>query len=90
MKTFFLRAGVCPLLLVLFVSSVSSAQDWKKIPIPKLPAFSPQEPKRIELPNGMSFMIVPNAMEHAPSAVSHRPSGLDRCKHHSVRNRFLD
>src|SRR5207248_11726066 len=26
---------------------------WKQIPVPQLPAFKPQQPKRIELSNGM-------------------------------------
>jgi zinc protease len=30
---------------------------WKQIPIPTLPAFQPQEPKRIELPNGMVVFL---------------------------------
>jgi len=30
---------------------------WKKIPVPQLPAFHPQEPKRIELPNGMVIFL---------------------------------
>ena len=28
-------------------------QAWEKIPVAKLPAFHPPQPKRIELPNGM-------------------------------------
>ncbi|MGA9528854.1 MAG: pitrilysin family protein [Terriglobales bacterium] len=31
--------------------------SWKQIPIPKLPAFKPTEPKRIELPNGMVIFL---------------------------------
>jgi len=31
--------------------------DWKRIPIPTLPPFHPQEPKRIELPNGMVIFL---------------------------------
>ncbi len=37
--------------------SQSSQPAWKKIPIPQLPAFHPQEPKRIELPNGMVVFL---------------------------------
>lgn len=33
------------------------AQEWEKIPIPQLPAFHPQEPKRIELPNGLVIFL---------------------------------
>ncbi len=32
-------------------------QPWTKIPIPPLPAFHPQEPKRIVLPNGMIIFL---------------------------------
>jgi zinc protease len=32
-------------------------QPWTKIPIPPLPAFHPQEPKRIVLPNGMVIFL---------------------------------
>jgi len=31
----------------------AQAPAWRQIPIPKLPAFHPAQPKRIELPNGM-------------------------------------
>ena len=32
-------------------------QSWKQIPIPQLPAFKPQQPKRIELSNGMIIFL---------------------------------
>ncbi len=35
----------------------SSRQPWQQIPIPKLPAFHPAQPKRIELPNGMVVFL---------------------------------
>src|SRR5689334_16824625 len=35
----------------------AQATDWKQIPIPPLPAFHPQEPKRVELPNGMVIFL---------------------------------
>src|ERR1700685_4276581 len=37
--------------------STAQATDWQQIPIPPLPAFNPQEPKRIELPNGMVIFL---------------------------------
>ena len=37
--------------------SAAQATDWQQIPIPALPAFHPQEPKRIELPNGMVIFL---------------------------------
>ena len=38
----------------------SSQQTWKQISIPKLPAFHPAQPKRIELPNGMVVFLQEN------------------------------
>src|SRR6202020_1736189 len=35
----------------------ASAQDWKQISIPPLPSFKPQQPKRIQLPNGMVIFL---------------------------------
>jgi len=40
-----------------FAGHPLNAQEWKRIPIPQLPAFHPQEPKRIELPNGMVIFL---------------------------------
>lgn len=57
MKKFFLRVPSWPLWLILVLSALVNAQEWTKIPIPKLPAFRPQEPKRIELPNGMVIFL---------------------------------
>lgn len=33
------------------------ASSWKQIPIPPLPAFKPEQPKRIELSNGMVIFL---------------------------------
>lgn len=33
------------------------AQPWKKIPIPPLHAFKPEQPKRIELANGLVIFL---------------------------------
>ena len=35
----------------------TQAEPWTKIPIPPLPAFHPQKPKRIELPNGLVIFL---------------------------------
>ena len=35
-------------------------QSYKQIPIPPLPKFSPQEPVRVQLPNGMVIFLQPN------------------------------
>ena len=52
--------GVKPIVtfLALVLSSALWGQEpWEKIPIPRLPAFHPQEPKRIELANGMVIFL---------------------------------
>jgi len=36
---------------------LAQATDWQQITIPSLPAFHPQEPKRIELANGMIIFL---------------------------------
>lgn len=38
-------------------SKSENATTWKQIPIPPLPAFKPQQPKRIELSNGMVIFL---------------------------------
>jgi len=38
-------------------SSPQSSKPWKQIPIPPLAAFHPQQPKRIELSNGMVIFL---------------------------------
>jgi zinc protease len=35
-------------------------QTWKQVPIPPLPKFSPQEPIRVALPNGLVIFLQPN------------------------------
>jgi zinc protease len=37
--------------------AIAQATDWQQIPIPSLPAFHPQEPKRIQLPNGLVIFL---------------------------------
>ena len=37
--------------------AAAQATSWKQIPIPQLPAFKPQQPKRIELTNGMVIFL---------------------------------
>src|SRR3984885_8740107 len=43
----------------LFVPGLSPAQtqSWKQIPIPQLPVFKPQQPKRLELSNGLVIFL---------------------------------
>lgn len=54
-----LRLGFASLVTLIALSGIAplAAQEWKQIPVPKLPAFHPQEPKRIELPNGMVIFL---------------------------------
>jgi len=60
-----ITATLFAILLTCF-TSLSQAQaqtpshevtNWKQIPIPPLPAFHPQQPKRIQLPNGMVIFL---------------------------------
>jgi zinc protease len=37
--------------------AAAQAAEWEKITVPPLPAFHPQEPKRIVLPNGMVIFL---------------------------------
>src|SRR6516225_3986109 len=46
--------------LVLFCflpGAKAQLSDWKQIQIPPLPAFHPQEPRRVQLPNGMVIFL---------------------------------
>src|SRR5215831_11462206 len=43
--------------LGLVLSHSVAAQTWNQIPIPQLPPFHPQEPKRIEFPNGLVIFL---------------------------------
>ena len=49
----------CILLFAAALPIPASAQtsSWKQIPIPPLPAFKPQQPRRIELSNGMVIFL---------------------------------
>ena len=57
MKKLLLNGLLSLLILCCVCTNPLSAQEWNKIPIPQLPAFHPQEPKRIELPNGMVIFL---------------------------------
>lgn len=49
----FVAALLCTITPVL----PAQQEPWKQIPIPQLPAFHPQEPKRIQFPNGMVIFL---------------------------------
>jgi len=38
-------------------AAAQTSTSWKQIPIPPLPAFNPEQPKRIELANGMVIFL---------------------------------
>jgi zinc protease len=38
-------------------SAESQTASWQQIPIPPLPTFKPQQPKRVQLPNGMVIFL---------------------------------
>jgi zinc protease len=48
---------VAALSFLTFPSAAGQAANWQQIPIPPLPAFHPQQPKRIELSNGMVIFL---------------------------------
>jgi zinc protease len=50
-------AGACLALLTASVPLRAQSEAWRQIPIPKLPEFHPQQPKRIEFPNGMVVFL---------------------------------
>jgi zinc protease len=39
------------------IAASAQVTDWKQINIPPLPAFHPQQPKRIQLPNGLVIFL---------------------------------
>ena len=45
------------LLLVPLPPAAAQVADWQQVPIPPLPAFHPQEPKRVEFSNGMVVFL---------------------------------
>jgi zinc protease len=44
-------------MFILLTSATGQATSYRQIPIPPLPAFHPQQPKRIELSNGMVIFL---------------------------------
>src|ERR1700680_2691544 len=49
--------AIVVLVIALVPQAAAQATDWQQIPIPPLPPFHPQQPKRIELPNGMMVFL---------------------------------
>src|SRR5215467_11816426 len=50
---------IASLVAIVPFSSRANAQatNWKEVPIPTLNPFHPQQPKRIQLPNGMVIFL---------------------------------
>jgi zinc protease len=44
-------------LAIALTPALFAQQPWTKIKIPPLPAFHPQEPKRVVLPNGLVIFL---------------------------------
>jgi zinc protease len=57
MKRQILITATLATLLLTPIVAAAQATGWQQIPVPPLPAFHPQEPKRIELPNGMVIFL---------------------------------
>ena len=61
MKRSLIARPVLIFMLTLFAGSsprlFAQAATWEQIPIPKLPEFKPQEPKRIQFPNGLVVFL---------------------------------
>jgi len=53
----FLFALSALITLTLSLPALAQYKEWGQIPIPPLPAFKPQQPKRIVLPNGMVIFL---------------------------------
>lgn len=57
MRTTFLLVLLAIAIAVPGKQAAAQISDWKQIPVPQLPAFKPQQPKRIELANGMVIFL---------------------------------
>jgi zinc protease len=56
-RHFILTLLVAAVMFASFPQVVAQATSWQQIPIPPLPAFKPQQPKRVELSNGMVIFL---------------------------------
>ena len=56
-KRIFFTLLFCAIIAVPASYVAAQASDWQKVPIPPLPAFKPQQPKRIQLSNGMVIFL---------------------------------
>jgi len=58
--TCFLLALACCLLLLTALAPAQQITPWNKIQAPPLPAFTPEQPTRIQLANGMVIFLQPD------------------------------
>jgi len=56
-KTILLMLLSASMVFASLSQAAAQATNWKQIPIPPLPAFKPQQPKRIQLSNGMVIFL---------------------------------
>ena len=52
-----IAAAVCLCVVGSVAATAQESKPWEKIPTPPLHAFNPQEPKRIELKNGIVLFL---------------------------------
>jgi zinc protease len=57
LPSIFLSATICVVFLAPTALIAQQDKPWEKIPVPKLHDFKPQEPKRIELKNGIVIFL---------------------------------
>ncbi len=57
MKRILFALLFCAVIVVPSSYVAGQTSDWQKVPIPPLPAFKPQQPKRIQLSNGMVIFL---------------------------------
>jgi len=56
-RTFLLILLIAAATFATLPRAAAQATTWQQVPIPPLPAFKPQQPKRIELKNGMVIFL---------------------------------
>ena len=56
-RTDFMTIFAAATMFVAFLPSTAQTTNWHQIPVPPLPAFKPQQPKRILLSNGMVIFL---------------------------------
>lgn len=57
MKRIFSTLIFCAVIVIPAAYIAAQSSDWQKVPIPPLPAFKPQQPKRVQLSNGMVIFL---------------------------------